>query len=146
MGERRILKEDVLTKQKSGRKLTALLCSDFLILLNDGQLYRMVSRCDSGSRANSLTPALKQPMPLEELVVREVPSGVRGRDDLAFQLVHAGSDKINLRCSSARACHAWMHAIDSARQECLTASVSRSDTVAKTFSSFLLLHISASRT
>lgn len=124
MGERRILKEDVVTKQKSGRKLTALLCSDFLILLNDGQLYRMVSDHNITPRDTTLTLALTQPMPLEELVVREVPAGVRGRDDLAFQLVHGGSDKINLRCSSARACHAWMHAIDTARQECLTASVS----------------------
>lgn len=45
-------------------------------------------------------------------------------DDLAFQLVHQGRERTNLRCASARACHAWMHAIDAARSDCLAAAVS----------------------
>lgn len=44
-------------------------------------------------------------------------------DDLAFQIVHNGQDKVNLRASSPRACHAWMRAIESARQECVAAVV-----------------------
>lgn len=43
MGERKILKEELLSKQKSGRKLTAILFNDLFLLLHDGQLYRMVS-------------------------------------------------------------------------------------------------------
>jgi hypothetical protein len=72
MGPRRIVREDVLTKAKSGRKLTAVLCSDLLVLLSERKLYRM-------------------PMPLEELVVREVPAGLTGRgelDELDVQRAH----------------------------------------------------------
>ena len=105
MGERAIIKEDSLTKQKSGRKIDVVLCSDILLLLSSNRLYRM-------------------PLPLEEIIVRDVPAGLTGRDDLSFQVVHQGREKTNLRCSSARACHAWMHSIDSARSECLAAAVS----------------------
>lgn len=111
MGPRRILRDEVLTKQKSGRRITVVLCNDIVLLLSglsgaseaDEYLYRM-------------------PMPLEELVVRDVPAGLTGRDDLSFQLVHQGREKVNLRCASARACHAWMHSIDSARADCLAAA------------------------
>ncbi|KAI6004640.1 hypothetical protein EDD15DRAFT_2117680, partial [Pisolithus albus] len=43
LGPRRLLKEGVLAKAKSGRKLRVLLCSDILLLLNkseSGGLYR----------------------------------------------------------------------------------------------------------
>jgi hypothetical protein len=105
MGQRTILREEVLTKQKSGRKVEVVLCSDLLLLLSGDRLYRI-------------------PMPLEEIVVRDVPAGLTGRDDFAFQVVHQGREKTNLRCNSARACHTWMHTIDSARSECLSAAVS----------------------
>ncbi|KAI6004680.1 Dbl homology domain-containing protein [Pisolithus albus] len=46
LGPRRLLKEGVLAKAKSGRKLRFLLCSDILVLLNEsesGGLYRVAS-------------------------------------------------------------------------------------------------------
>ncbi|KAI6004684.1 Dbl homology domain-containing protein [Pisolithus albus] len=46
LGPRRLLKEGVLAKAKSGRKLRVLLCSDILLLLNEsesGGLYRVAS-------------------------------------------------------------------------------------------------------
>jgi hypothetical protein len=44
MGARRLLKEGVLFKAKSGRKLRAFLCSDILLLTDEGikSLYRLV--------------------------------------------------------------------------------------------------------
>ena len=49
MGTRKLLKEGVLTKSKSGRKLCAFLCSDILVLTdaNAKSLYRMVSASSS---------------------------------------------------------------------------------------------------
>ncbi|KAI6140316.1 Dbl homology domain-containing protein [Pisolithus tinctorius] len=44
LGPRKLLKEGVLTKAKSGRKLRVILCSDILLLLNEsggGGLYRV---------------------------------------------------------------------------------------------------------
>ena|ERR1700761_4437567 len=45
MGQRMLLREGVLMKAKSGKKLTAFLCSDVLVLTNAAarSLYRMVS-------------------------------------------------------------------------------------------------------
>lgn len=45
MGERRLLREGVLLKAKSGRKLRGFLCSDILVLTEETakNLYRMVS-------------------------------------------------------------------------------------------------------
>lgn len=45
MGTRKLLKEGILTKAKSGRKLRAFLCSDILVLTDASakSLYRMVS-------------------------------------------------------------------------------------------------------
>jgi hypothetical protein len=44
MGSRKLLKEGVLLKAKSGRKLRAFLCSDILVLTDEvaKTLYRMV--------------------------------------------------------------------------------------------------------
>ena len=46
MGPRKLLKEGVLMKAKSGRRLRAFLCSDILVLTQEQakQLYRTVSR------------------------------------------------------------------------------------------------------
>lgn len=46
MGPRKLLKEGILTKAKSGRKLRAFLCNDILVLTEEStkSLYRMV-RC-----------------------------------------------------------------------------------------------------
>ncbi|KAI0044289.1 hypothetical protein FA95DRAFT_1497317 [Auriscalpium vulgare] len=100
-GDRKLLKEGLLSKAKSGRKLRAFLCNDIFVLTDEQAktLYRM-------------------PIPLSEIRVADV-SG--GRDDLAFQLSVAyprGGDKIALRASSARECHLWMADIDIAGRKC----------------------------
>jgi len=41
-GPRQLLKEGVVTKAKSGRKLTLVLCNDILVLIDSRNLYRMV--------------------------------------------------------------------------------------------------------
>ena len=45
MGARKLIKQGVLLKTKSGRKLQAFLCSDILVLTDElaRTLYRMVS-------------------------------------------------------------------------------------------------------
>lgn len=45
LGPRKLLKEGILTKAKSRRKLRVLLCSDILVLLDESGmgLYRVVS-------------------------------------------------------------------------------------------------------
>ena len=35
-----------MTKAKSGRKLNMVLCNDIIVLIDDGNLYRMVSRVE----------------------------------------------------------------------------------------------------
>ncbi|PIL33059.1 transporter [Ganoderma sinense ZZ0214-1] len=102
MGPRRLLKEGILMKTKSGRKLRAFLCSDILVLTEDTtkSLYRM-------------------PLSLPEVEVREA-SGLK-RDDLTFQVAVAyprGGDTISLRASSARDCQMWMQAIQNASKRC----------------------------
>lgn len=62
MGPRTIIKEEVLFKQKSGRKIEVVLCSDLLLLLVEDRLYRI-------------------PMPLEEVIVRDVPTKLTGRGE-----------------------------------------------------------------
>jgi hypothetical protein len=42
-GARELIKEGVVTKAKSGRKLTLVLCNDILVLIESRNLYRMVS-------------------------------------------------------------------------------------------------------
>lgn len=42
-GPRKLLKEGPVTKSKSGRKLTLVLCNDILVLIDSRNLYRMVS-------------------------------------------------------------------------------------------------------
>jgi hypothetical protein len=42
-GGRRLLKEGIVGKAKSGRKLTLVLCNDILVLIESRNLYRMVS-------------------------------------------------------------------------------------------------------
>ena len=43
-GPRKLLKEGGVAKAKSGRKLTLILCNDVLVLIENRNLYRMVSR------------------------------------------------------------------------------------------------------
>jgi len=101
MGARKLLKEGLLMKAKSGRKLRAFLCSDILVLTEETakSLYRM-------------------PIPLAEVQVKEAPGS---RDDLTFQVAIAyprGGDAVALRATSARDCQLWMQAIDNASRLC----------------------------
>lgn len=43
-------------------------------------------------------------------------------DEACFQIVVAGQDKIDLKCSSVRGAHLWMRAIEEARSEALDAA------------------------
>ncbi|KAH9890504.1 hypothetical protein C8Q73DRAFT_651881 [Cubamyces lactineus] len=100
MGPRKLLKEGVLMKAKSGRKLRAFLCSDILVLTEETtkSLYRM-------------------PLSLSEVEVREP----TGRDDSAFQLAVSyprGGDAITLRAANPRDCQSWMYAIHGAAKRC----------------------------
>jgi len=100
MGQRRLLKEGILTKSKSGRRLLAFLCNDILVLTDEAakSLYRL-------------------PIPLLDCQVKEAPGH---RDDLAFQISLAyprGGDTVGLRATSARECQLWMHAIEQASRK-----------------------------
>ncbi|KAJ1309363.1 hypothetical protein OPQ81_006142 [Rhizoctonia solani] len=97
MGPRRLIKEGVLVKAKSGRRLHAVLCNDVVVLMDAAaqSLYRM-------------------PMALTELNVRE------GKDDqtLMIQVAYPrGGDTIALRASSGRDARSWIEALERARAE-----------------------------
>ncbi|ORY26048.1 hypothetical protein BCR39DRAFT_542389 [Naematelia encephala] len=92
-GQRRLLKEGQVSKAKSGRKLTLVLCNDVLVLIESRNLYRM-------------------PIPLFEVTVRE------GRDDSVFQLKvehRRGGDTVGLKTTSAREAKDWVTQIEKAR-------------------------------
>lgn len=42
LGPRKLIKEGPISKAKSGRKLSMVLCNDIIVLLEDKSLYRMV--------------------------------------------------------------------------------------------------------
>jgi len=78
MGQRQLLKEGVLYKAKSGRKLRGFLCSDIIVLTDDTAktLYRMVRR----SVVHSMFPMAAhmmhiQPIPLAGVQVKEIAGG-----------------------------------------------------------------------
>lgn len=101
LGDRKLLKEGLLNKAKSGRKLRVFLCNDILLLTDEPgkTLYRM-------------------PIPLTEIRVDEAP---RHRDEVSFQLSVAyprGGDKITLRASSPRDRHHWMTDIEMTSWKC----------------------------
>ncbi|KAH9053752.1 hypothetical protein EDB87DRAFT_1650194 [Lactarius vividus] len=101
LGDRKLLREGLLNKAKSGRKLRVFLCNDILILTDEPgkTLYRM-------------------PIPLTEIRVDEAP---RHRDEVSFQLSIAyprGGDKITLRASSSRERHHWMTDIEMTSWKC----------------------------
>lgn len=77
MGPRKLLKEGVLAKQKSGRKLRLFLCNDILVLtdVDVKQLYKMVIVLDC---LETSANRLQQPMQLSEIEVKNT-SGARGR-------------------------------------------------------------------
>ncbi|KAF9481352.1 hypothetical protein BDN70DRAFT_912316 [Pholiota conissans] len=93
MGPRRLLKQGVVFKAKSRKKLNAFLCSDILVLLDESMknLYRM-------------------PIPLAYAQVKDTGT----RDETGFQISQnypRGGDALNLRASSARECQQWVQEI-----------------------------------
>ena len=56
MGPRKLLREGMLSKAKSGRKLRAFLCNDVMVLTDEiaKTLYRMVRSAPSNSQLHSL--------------------------------------------------------------------------------------------
>lgn len=87
-GPRRLLKEGPVSKTKSGRKLSLVLCTDILILIESRNLYRM-------------------PIPLFELAVREG----RDRDGTGFAIKvdrKRGGDTVGLKAGSAREAKEWV--------------------------------------
>ncbi|KAI6004726.1 hypothetical protein EDD15DRAFT_1017322 [Pisolithus albus] len=97
LGPRRLLKEGVLAKAKSGRKLRVLLCSDILLLLNESEsrgLYRV-------------------PLPVHELEIH--PSRRYARSEDAYIRIHRayprGGETLLLRAPSIREARAWTEAI-----------------------------------
>ncbi|KAI6017674.1 Dbl homology domain-containing protein [Pisolithus microcarpus] len=96
-GPRKLLKEGVLAKAKSGRKLRVLLCSDILLLLNEsegGGLYRV-------------------PLPVHELEIHTSRRHARSED--AYIRIHRayprGGETLVLRAPSIREACAWTEAI-----------------------------------
>ncbi|KAF9650631.1 hypothetical protein BDM02DRAFT_1351141 [Thelephora ganbajun] len=105
MGPRKLLKEGVVMKAKSGKRLRAFLCSDVLVLIDENAktLYRM-------------------PIPLPELTVEDSGSA---RDDQLFHIVVAyprGGGIVSLKATSVRDCKLWVRAIESARRKCRAAN------------------------
>lgn len=97
LGSRKLLKEGVVSKAKSGRKLLLFLCSDILVLTHEGGkgLYRV-------------------PIPLNEVQIKE---SRNERDDSLLRLHLAyprGGDTIVLRTSSTKECLSWKDAIERA--------------------------------
>ncbi|KAF8842606.1 Dbl homology domain-containing protein [Paxillus ammoniavirescens] len=94
LGARKLLKEGVLSKAKSGRRLRAVLCSDILVLMDEGEkgLYRV-------------------PISVTEIKIRPAKTG---REDPLVR-VHIsyprGGDVIVLRAANVREAKAWTEAI-----------------------------------
>ncbi|KAI0027714.1 hypothetical protein K488DRAFT_60641, partial [Vararia minispora EC-137] len=99
LGERKLLKEGVLAKTKSGRKLRTVLCNDILILTDEQAktLYRV-------------------PVNLTEVNVQ-----IRERDDTSLELSTSfprRGDVVSLRAASSREAHSWVVAIQDAARIC----------------------------
>ena len=98
-GPRKLIKEGLVSKAKSGRKLTLVLCNDIIVLIDSGNLYRM-------------------PIPLFECTVRP------GRDASAFSLrveQRRGGDTIGLKAPNAREARDWRKSIEMARNSAIQA-------------------------
>ncbi|SPO31627.1 related to Intersectin 1 [Ustilago trichophora] len=105
---RRVLRDEMVAKSKSGRKLRLVLTTDLLLVLHaqDGSLYRM-------------------PIPVHEVKAQEAKSKSARHGD-AFNVVHsmpsvAGAavqaDTIKLRAANARNAQAWIRVINGARAD-----------------------------
>ncbi|KAK0185975.1 hypothetical protein F5146DRAFT_163320 [Armillaria mellea] len=111
MGARTLVKDGILCKAKSGRRLHAFLCSDTLVLTDATaqNLYRM-------------------PISLSEVRLKD------GNDDFCFQVTlpyPRGGEAVGLRASSVRECQLWMQAIESASRKCIEAEKKASRRISK---------------
>ncbi|KAK0227784.1 hypothetical protein IW262DRAFT_1445704 [Armillaria fumosa] len=111
MGARTLVKDGILCKAKSGRRLHAFLCSDTLVLTDATaqNLYRM-------------------PISLSEVRLKD------GNDDFCFQVTlpyPRGGEAVGLRASSVRECQLWMQAIESASRKCIEAEKKASRRMSK---------------
>ncbi|KDR82039.1 hypothetical protein GALMADRAFT_240494 [Galerina marginata CBS 339.88] len=96
MGQRRLIKQGVLMKAKSGKKLHAFLCSDILVLVDE-----------------SMTNLYRMPIPLAHAQVKDAGS----KDDTTFSITQPyprGGDSVALRALSIRDCQQWTNEIGSA--------------------------------
>lgn len=99
---RRVLRDEMVSKSKSGRKLRLVLTTDLLLVLHpqDSSLYRM-------------------PIPVKEVKAQEAKSKSSRHAD-AFNVVHTlpsvtQADTLKLRAVNARSAQAWIKAINGAR-------------------------------
>ncbi|WVF66967.1 hypothetical protein IAT40_001710 [Kwoniella sp. CBS 6097] len=102
-GPRRLIKEGRVIKSKSGRKLTMVLCTDIIVLLDGADLYRM-------------------PLALHEIHVRQT------RDETSVVLkadARRGGDTIGLKATSARDAKDWISLVNRARSAAVEARTSR---------------------
>lgn len=111
---RRVLRDEMVSKSKSGRKLRLVLTTDLLLVLHaqDSSLYRM-------------------PIPVNEVMAQEAKGKAKSaRHADAFNIVHsmpsvgghgAQADTLKLRAASARNAQAWIKAIGAARAEATSA-------------------------
>lgn len=96
---RRIIRDEMVTKAKSGRKLRLVLTTDLLLVLHaqDGSLYRM-------------------PIPVNEVRAEEA-KGKRHGDE--FRVVHemrgVQGDVLKVKAGSARNAQVWVRAVNAAR-------------------------------
>lgn len=136
---RKLLREGILVKAKSGRRLRAFLCSDILVLTEESvkALYRMVCYAPLPLLLHSLVPSLfhypryrcEKHLAVEVRSIRPFMYTTRltpCTDDLVFQIALAyprGGDKINFKATSARDCQLWMQALEKASHECRQAEM-----------------------
>lgn len=91
--QRSILRDELVTKSKSGRKLRLVLTTDLLLVLHaqDASLYRM-------------------PMPVNAITAKETKS----RHADTFSIAYAHEDTLKLRANTPRSAQAWIKAIHAA--------------------------------
>jgi hypothetical protein len=112
LGSRLYIYDGPLAKNKSGRKLHGYLFNDLLLLVEPKNKQGTVT-----GKTNQYC-LYEKPMPLTELIIREVPkSGPGGKDvgvvdDCSFQIVHIDKN-ITLRASSPSEKKQWMNICES---------------------------------
>jgi hypothetical protein len=119
LGRRELVHEGPLFKAKSGRKLYAYLFNDLILLCEP---HRAARPSDSARQAYTV---YRQPLPLNETIVRETPNTNRSftslvdmTSDLTFQLVHI-EQIIVLRAPDKKSRNIWIQKIEAAYSNCV---------------------------